>query len=164
MTYVTAVSMKILMVCLGNICRSPMAEGIMREKLKDLYPGSIIDSAGTGGWHAGENPDRRAVKNMNDHGIDISKLVARQFHPKDFENFDLILAMDESNYEDILKISNNEEQNNKVKLILSYMPGQKTLSVPDPWYGGPEGFEHVFHLLNDALDKVILKHFKDAGR
>lgn len=147
------------MVCLGNICRSPMAEGIMRHQLMNMGVNCKIDSAGTGGWHEGENPDRRAIKNMKEHGIDISNLIARQFQKSDFERFDLILAMDESNYADIIKQTHDPVQKSKVKLILSYIEGQRSLSVPDPWYGGEDGFEAVFQLLNHACGEVIKKHF-----
>lgn len=151
--------LRILMVCLGNICRSPMAEGILRHQLKNISVNCVIDSAGTGGWHAGENPDRRAIKNMKEHGIDISKLVARQFKKNDFDQFDLILAMDESNYADIIKQADNQQQKNKVRLILSYLRDQKDLSVPDPWYGDQDGFETVFQLLSNACSEVVKKHF-----
>lgn len=147
------------MVCLGNICRSPMAEGILRHQLMDASINAVIDSAGTGGWHAGENPDRRAIHNMKEHGIDISKLVARQFKKNDFDQFDLILAMDESNYVDILKLATDQQQKNKVRLILSYLEKQKDLSVPDPWYGDQDGFETVFQLLDHACSAVVKKHF-----
>ncbi len=150
---------KILMVCLGNICRSPMAEGIMRYKLEQMGMEVMVDSAGTGGWHSGENPDKRAIKNMKEHGIDISTLVARQFTPADFDRFDLILAMDESNYEDILKQSTDPKKRNKVKLILKYTDRKSDFSVPDPWYGDQDGFETVFHMLDNACEQVIKKHF-----
>lgn len=150
---------KILMVCLGNICRSPMAEGIMRYQLENKGLAATVDSAGTGGWHAGENPDKRAIKNMKLHGIDISRLVARQFTEKDFDDFDLILAMDETNYEDILKQTTDQSKKNKVKLIMKYTDGQFGFSVPDPWYGGEEGFETVYLMLSEACSQVINKHF-----
>ncbi len=148
------------MVCLGNICRSPMAEGIMRHKLKELGNNSQVDSAGTGGWHAGQNPDERAVKTMNQHGLDISNLVARQFKKSDFDRFDLILAMDESNYDDILRLSSHDHHRKKVQLILSYSATTDKNSVPDPWFGGMNGFEHVFQLLDEACEQVIKSHFK----
>jgi len=136
-----------------------MAEGILRHQLTNMDIDATIDSAGTGGWHAGENPDKRAVKNMKEHGIDISKLVARQFRKTDFNEFDLILAMDESNYQDILKLAENQQEKNKVRLILSYLDKPKGLSVPDPWYGDKDGFETVFQLLENACNAVIKKHF-----
>jgi protein-tyrosine phosphatase len=150
---------RILMVCLGNICRSPMAEGIMRKKTTELDLPVRIDSAGTGGWHAGENPDRRAIKAMQQHHIDISKLQARQFQKEDFDKFDLILAMDESNLADILQLASHPEQRDKVKLILKYTDGRSGFSVPDPWYGDQDGFEKVYRLLEKACDQVIKTHF-----
>jgi protein-tyrosine phosphatase len=136
-----------------------MAEGILRHQLLNAGMNVTIDSAGTGGWHAGENPDRRAIQNMKEHGIDISKLVARQFRKTDFDEFDLILAMDESNYRDILRLTDDQSKKNKVRLILSYIDKQKDLSVPDPWYGDQDGFETVFKLLSKACDAVVKKHF-----
>jgi protein-tyrosine phosphatase len=150
---------KILMVCLGNICRSPMAEGILRYQLKEQGYLTHIDSAGTGGWHAGEHPDTRAIQAMNHHGIDISNLVARQFIKNDFDQFDLILAMDTTNYKDIIRLSPDQTSTQKVQLILSYIPGAKDLSVPDPWYGNQDGFEKVYQLLNQACREVIKTHF-----
>ncbi len=150
---------KILMVCLGNICRSPMAEGMMKHQLSQRGLNVMVDSAGTGGWHAGENPDPRAIKTMQQHGIDISKLVARQFKKNDFDQFDLILVMDESNEMDVLKLTNSESHHKKVKLILKYT-STSDLSVPDPWYGGMDGFEKVYHMLYAACDGVIKSHFE----
>jgi protein-tyrosine phosphatase len=151
---------KILMVCLGNICRSPMAEGIMRHKLKEHQINATVDSAGTGDWHAGENPDNRAIKAMKNHQLDISNLVARQFTKNDFHHFDLILAMDESNYANILNLSEEVVHKDKVKLILSYLDPVQELSVPDPWYGDQNGFEKVYQMLNEACEMVIKTHFK----
>jgi protein-tyrosine phosphatase len=150
--------MKILMVCLGNICRSPMAEGVLRHRAHAAGKKYTIDSAGTSSYHIGENTDLRAVKKMEKYGIDISDLKARQFHPKDFEEFDLILAMDENNYKDIIRQASAEEQKQKVKLILDYaFPGQR-MSVPDPYYGGDSGFENVYSMLNRACEKIIETH------
>jgi protein-tyrosine phosphatase len=151
--------LKILMVCLGNICRSPMAEGILRYQLKEQGYSAQIDSAGTGGWHAGEHPDPRAIKAMNHHGINISNLVARQLTKNDLDQFDLILAMDTSNYKDIIRLSPDQQTSQKVKLILSYLPGKHDLSVPDPWYGEQDGFEKVFQMLNQACVEVVKTHF-----
>lgn len=148
------------MVCLGNICRSPMAEGIMRHQLKDQGFTVMVDSAGTGAWHVGENPDQRAIKTMHNHGIDISNLVARQFKEVDFDQFDLILAMDETNLEDILKLVKNSTDHEKVKLILKYLPTIKIFSVPDPWYGNMDGFEVVYQQLDLACKEIIKYHFK----
>lgn len=140
--------MKILVVCLGNICRSPLAEGILQSKLKD---GFIIESAGTGNWHVGKSPDERSVLIARKYGIDISKQRARQFHPDDFEKFDLIFVMDSQNYRDVLKLASNEVQRQKVKLIL------EDADVPDPYFGGDDGFENVFQLLDRATDNFLVQ-------
>ncbi|MDD3771218.1 MAG: low molecular weight protein-tyrosine-phosphatase [Weeksellaceae bacterium] len=137
--------MKILMVCLGNICRSPMAEGILRSKLSDDFE---VDSAGTGNWHAGEAPDFRAITVAKRKGVDISKLKARQFKISDFEKFDVIFAMDKSNYSNIIALAKNQEQKNKVKMLLD-----KDMEVPDPYYGNEKEFEDVFQLLDASLSK-----------
>jgi len=138
--------MKILMVCLGNICRSPLAEGILQSKLND---GFVIESAGTGNWHVGQSPDERSVLIARKYGIDISKQRARQFQQDDFEKFDLIFVMDSSNYETVIKLAENEEQRKKVRLILD------DADVPDPYFGGEEGFENVFQLLDRATDNFL---------
>lgn len=137
------------MVCLGNICRSPLAEGILRSKLKK---NTIIDSAGTGSWHAGENPDQRSIKVAKNHGINISQLKARQIKPTDFDDFDLIFVMDESNYNDVIKLTTSFEQQSKIKKIL------RDSDVPDPYWGSDEDFENVFQLLDIAIDKIIVQH------
>ncbi|MET3731586.1 low molecular weight protein-tyrosine-phosphatase [Moheibacter stercoris] len=141
--------MKILMVCLGNICRSPLAEGIMRHRTDGNW---IVDSAGTGNWHVGNRPDKRSIAIAQKYGIDISTQRARQFSSKDFDQFDLIFAMDSSNYTDILELAKTDEHRSKVKLML----GEG--NVPDPYYGGDDGFEHVFQLLDEAIQDFILQH------
>ena len=140
---------KILMVCLGNICRSPLAEGIMRSKLTSDY---FIDSAGTGGWHTGETPDKRSIQTAKNHGIDISNQKARKFSIADFDSFDLIYVMDKSNYKDVINIAPNEAAKSKVQLILD---GSK--EVPDPYYGTLEDFEQVYYLLNQACEEIARK-------
>ena len=148
--------MKILMVCLGNICRSPLAEGILRHKLEQQGLKHItVDSAGTSNYHIGENPDKRSVKNALSHKIDISKLAGRQFTVKDFDKFDRIYAMDASNYQDIISLARNEIEKQKVQLILNELYPKSNMSVPDPYFGGNEGFENVFQLLDKACDKII---------
>ena len=145
--------MKILMVCLGNICRSPMAEGLLKSKVEGL--GVEVDSAGTGNYHSGENPDARAVKTMRKKGLNISKLVARQFVVSDFDDFDLIYAMDQSNYQNILNLARNEADKTKVQLLVNELYPGSNGEVPDPYFGGPDGFEQVYQLLDEATDKVI---------
>ena len=147
--------MRILMVCLGNICRSPMAEGIMRAKLEKHGLHDItVDSAGTSDYHTGENPDPRATKKARSYKVDISNLKARQFTVQDFDDFDSIYAMDSSNFSDITALARNEKDKEKVKLILNVTNEGKNLSVPDPYFGGDEGFENVFLMLDKACETI----------
>ncbi|MCT4622975.1 MAG: low molecular weight phosphotyrosine protein phosphatase [Schleiferiaceae bacterium] len=148
--------MKVLMVCLGNICRSPLAHGILRAKTKEL--GWEIDSAGTSAFHAGEGPDPRSVAIARRYNVNIRDLESRQFDPIDFENFDLIYAMDQSNYDNILKLAPNDETKQKVKLILNEITPGENNEVPDPYYGGEHGFEIVYQMLNEATDKIVEKY------
>jgi protein-tyrosine phosphatase len=145
---------KILMVCLENICRSPLAEGIMSSKLSNDF---IVDSAGTGGWHAGELPDKRSISTAKNRGLDITSQRARQFKISDFESFDYIYVMDNSNYKDVIALAPNEEAKSKVKLILNEIFPGENVDVPDPYYGGQDGFENVFNMLNEACDVIAGK-------
>lgn len=138
---------KILMVCLGNICRSPLAEGILKSKLP--HTSFFIDSAGTSGFHSGEAPDPRSIEVARKNNIDISQQKSRLFRAYDLEVFDVIFVMDKSNLYDVLRYAQNEEERQKVKLILDY-PNAKVDEVPDPYYGGEDGFDYVFQLLDDA--------------
>lgn len=147
--------MKILMVCLGNICRSPMAQGILEHKVAQNTLSVEVDSAGTANYHVGHPPDNRATKKSMEKDIDISHYRGRQFTASDFENFDLIFAMDESNFSDILSLSKNETESKKVHLILNKIYPDQNMSVPDPYYGSDDGFENVFKLLDEACDKII---------
>ena len=140
--------MKILMVCLGNICRSPLAEGIMQHLAEQNGLDWQIDSAGTGNWHVGEGPDRRSIRAAGNHGIDISKQVCRQFRRSDFSNFDLILVMDKNNYSDVLAMAPDAAVAAKVKLLL----GDK--EVPDPYYKDSQ-FEPVFKLIESGCNDVV---------
>ena len=149
---------KILMVCLGNICRSPMAEGILKHKLKERNINWYVDSAGTAGYHIGEKPDRRAIEILKKHQIDISNLKGRQLSLSDFKTFDSIYVMDQSNYANTLSLANNEEETKKVEMIMNLVSPNQFISVPDPYFGGPEGFEKVFKMLNQACDAIINKH------
>lgn len=142
------------MVCLGNICRSPLAEGILRSKLSNNY---TVDSAGTGGWHAGELPDNRSMEIAQKHGLDISNQRARKFTINDFDAFDLIYAMDKSNYDNIIQLAPNEQSKKKVHLILNELYPNENKDVPDPYYGGLNGFEKVYNMLNDACDVIVKK-------
>lgn len=146
---------KVLMVCLGNICRSPLAEGILKAKAEKYKLAVHVDSAGTSNYHIGEHPDKRAIKNAKSHLIDISKLKARQFTVVDFDNFDHIFAMDSANYTDIIALARNEEDKKKVELILNRLHPDLNKAVPDPYFGGDEGFETVFLLLDKACEIIV---------
>jgi len=137
------------MVCLGNICRSPLAEGILRTKLTTDF---FVDSAGTGGWHAGQSPDERSIATARNYGIDISNQKARKFTVSDFDTFDHIFVMDQSNFKDVLNLAPDDVAKSKVALILG--PSKE---VPDPYYGGQDGFEKVYHLLDQACEEIAIK-------
>lgn len=147
-------SVKILMVCLGNICRSPLAEGILRSKLSEKF---IVDSAGTGGWHAGELPDKRSISIARLKGLDISNQRARQFKVSDFTTFDHIFVMDNTNYKEVIALAPNEATKSKVKLILNEIFPNDNIDVPDPYYGGIDGFENVYNMLDQACDEIARK-------
>lgn len=147
--------MKILMVCLGNICRSPLAEGIMRSKLPEDF---IVDSAGTIDMHQGSNPDKRSVKTAAKYGIDISKQCSRPITTEDLNQFDKIYCMDLSNLKNVISLAQNEEQRSKISLLmeaadLNYASGE----VPDPYWDGIDGFEKVYHQLDEACEKIAEK-------
>ncbi|MFM8361499.1 MAG: low molecular weight protein-tyrosine-phosphatase [Haliscomenobacter sp.] len=148
--------MHILMVCLGNICRSPLAEGILKEKARAAGLDWHVDSAGTGGWHSGEQPDRRSIAVARKYGVDISGQRARQFHPRDFQRFDLIFAMDESNLRDLRRLAPTPDDAARVRLLLEYAHGSPA-EVPDPYYHDDTAFEEVFHLLDAACGEIMGK-------
>ena len=131
--------MKVLMICLGNICRSPLAQGILEHKVKESNLDWQIDSAGTGGGHAGLHPDNRSLEIAKKYGIDISAQEARKIQPGDLQKFDLIYCMDSRNYADVLEMCHTLEEEAKVKMIMNEVEAKKNMSVPDPYYGGPEG-------------------------
>jgi protein-tyrosine phosphatase len=141
-------NMKILMVCLGNICRSPLAEGVMQHLAKENGLDWQVDSAGTGDWHIGEGPDRRSTCTAKNHGIDISGQVCRLFKVSDFDDFDRIFVMDKNNLKDILAFARNDEDRKKVKLLL----GDKI--VPDPYYQDDQ-FEPVFKMIEERCKEII---------
>lgn len=145
---------KVLMVCLGNICRSPLAEGILQSKVDD--ESVLVDSAGTGGYHVGSAPDERSIAVAKKYDLDISQQKCRKFTKEDFDEFDIIYVMDRSNYSNVIDLANNESQKNKVKLILEEL-GCHGKEVPDPYYGGINGFEHVYQLLDGVCDKIAEK-------
>jgi protein-tyrosine phosphatase len=142
---------KVLFVCMGNICRSPTAEGVFLKLLTDMGTRDRfhVDSAGTHAYHVGEQPDARAQQTARKRGIDLSFIRARKVAISDFEEFDHILAMDSDNY-DILVEACPSTHKNKVKLFLDFAPQRAERDVPDPYYGGQNGFEHVFDLVEDA--------------
>ena len=146
---------KVLMVCLGNICRSPLAEGILTSKVDSNKV--EVSSAGTGGWHVGELPDPRSIDVAQKFGIDITNQRGKQFSTYDFEVYDYIFVMDKGNYRDVIKLATSPSEENKVQLILEETyPGEKR-DVPDPYYGGDQGFENVYHMLDIACDKIAAR-------
>jgi protein-tyrosine phosphatase len=140
--------MKILMVCLGNICRSPLAEGIMKQQVKEAGLDWEVDSAGTGNWHVGQGPDKRSTREARNNGIDISKQICRQFKVKDFDDFDLILVMDKNNFADVSALARNKQDQEKIKLFLGDQ------DVPDPYFNDAH-FEPVFKLIEAGCKDVI---------
>ncbi|MDR2235193.1 MAG: low molecular weight phosphotyrosine protein phosphatase [Chryseobacterium sp.] len=149
--------MNILMVCLGNICRSPLAEGIMKAKVP---AGFKVDSAGTISLHEGEHPDKRAVKTAAGHGIDISKQRSRPITKADFDVFDKIYCMDIDVLEDVISKAGNEEQRQKASLFLEALGDHKNAEVPDPYWGGMDDFENVFRLLDKGCDAIVKQIMK----
>lgn len=143
---------RILMVCLGNICRSPLAEGILKSKID---PEKVfVDSAGTGHWHVGDLPDPRSIDIAKKYRLDITDQRGRQFTERDFDNFDLIYVMDNSNKENVLAMAQNEDHRRKVKLILDEIFPGENVDVPDPYFGGGVGFENVFKMLDEACEII----------
>lgn len=153
-------SIKILMVCLGNICRSPLAEGILASKLSKKK--FTVDSAGTGSWHIGHSPDERSISTAKRNGLNISNQKGRQFTTTDFDTFDYIYVMDKSNFEDVIHLAKTSEQKKKVDLILNELFPNENVDVPDPYYGSPDGFDPVYKMLDEACEiiakKLIEKH------
>ena len=148
-------SIKILMVCLGNICRSPLAEGILASKLpKNKFK---VDSAGTGSWHIGNAPDERSIITAKKNGILISNQKCRQITTNDFDFFDYIYVMDNNNYNDVLELSKNQEHRKKVQLILNELFPNENVDVPDPYYGVQNGFDSVYQMLDEACDIIAKK-------
>ncbi|CAM1333487.1 low molecular weight protein-tyrosine-phosphatase [Tenacibaculum aestuariivivum] len=146
---------KILMVCLGNICRSPLAEGILQSKLNTEF--FKVDSAGTAGYHVGELPDVRSIAVAKKYGIDITNQQSRKFKKSDFKEFDIIFAMDQSNYTNIISIADTEKDIQKVKMILNELHPTANNSVPDPYHGGREGFENIYVMLDEVCEIIASK-------
>lgn len=143
---------RILMVCLGNICRSPLAEGILKSKVDSSK--LFVDSAGTGHWHVGDAPDKRSIAVGKKYRVDISHQRGRQFTANDFEDFDIIYVMDNSNKENVLALAENDNHREKVKLILDEIFPGENVDVPDPYFGGNSGFENVFKILDEACEQI----------
>jgi protein-tyrosine phosphatase len=143
------------MVCLGNICRSPLADGILRNKVSHKQLPWFVDSAGTAAYHIGNPPDLRMIQTAKANGIDISGLRARQFTSQDFEDFDRIYVMDQSNYKNVLALANSNADRQKVSLFLDHLYPNKQLEVPDPYYGNQSDFDAVFTLVNEATEALI---------
>lgn len=143
---------KVLMVCLGNICRSPLAQGILESKVNpdEIY----VDSAGTAGYHVGNRPDTRSIKVAQKNGLDISHQTCRRFTVNDFNKFDFIYAMDFSNYQNILDLARTDADRNKVQMILNEIYPNSNRSVPDPYYGGESGFDDVYEMLEAACEVI----------
>lgn len=143
------------MVCLGNICRSPLAEGILKSKVD---PEKVfVDSAGTGNYHIGEAPDERSILIAQEKKLDIATQKCRQFKASDFDEFDYIYVMDMSNYNDVNALARNEDDKKKVSLILNEIFPGENVEVPDPYYGGNEGFSEVYEMLDKACDLIAKK-------
>ena len=153
-------SVKILMVCLGNICRSPLAEGILASKLpKGKF---TVDSAGTGSWHIGRQPDERSIAVAKKNKINISTQKGRQFSVADFDAFDYIYVLDSSNYNDVVELAKTQDHRDKVQMILNDLFPNENVDVPDPYFGLPNGFEIVYNMLDEVCEviskKLIEKH------
>ena len=142
------------MVCLGNICRSPLAEGILKSKSKNLE----VDSAGTAGYHIGKQPDIRSIDIAKKHDINLTNQRARQFSTRDFDDFDKIYVMDNDNYSKIISLARSQEDRDKVDLILNEIYPKEYKSVPDPYYGGDEGFQNIYNLLEVSCEVIAKKY------
>jgi len=145
---------RVLMVCLGNICRSPLAEGILKSKINS--ESIFIDSAGTSGYHIGNKPDHRSIAVASKHGIDITNQRCRKFETKDFTEFDMIYVMDKSNFSNVIAKATNTRDSKKVKLLLDEIDLDIN-EVPDPYYDNENGFESVFHLIDKACAAIAAK-------
>ncbi len=148
------------MVCLGNICRSPLAEGILKDKICKNDIDAKVDSAGTAAYHVGEGADKRSVMVAKKNGVDISQHSARKFTTGDFKTYDLIYAMDSENYQNIMAMARTEDEKAKVKLLMNEALPNENISVPDPYYGGDRGFENVYQMIDKACDRIIEERLK----
>ncbi len=149
------------MVCLGNICRSPLAEGIMKHKIEQAGLDWQVESRGTGSWHVGNLPDKRSIVVARLHGLDITDQRSQQLEKADLQNFDLIYAMDTSNYRNTVAMANNETESSKVKMILNESEPGMNKSVPDPYYD-EDGFEQVYQMLDKACELALKRLINKA--
>ncbi len=145
------------MVCLGNICRSPIADGLLRKKVKENNLNIFVDSAGTAAYHIGKTPDKRMCETARKNGTNIDNLSARQFSTQDFDDFDIIYAMDESNRQNIVSLARNNFDRKKVRLILDELVSESNLSVPDPYYGTLADFNEVYELVDKVTSVIVTK-------
>ncbi|MFQ5568565.1 MAG: low molecular weight protein-tyrosine-phosphatase [Rhodothermales bacterium] len=162
-----------MFVCLGNICRSPLAHGVFRDLVSKaaLTHRFEIASSGTGAWHVGESPDARMQQTARHHGISLGDLRAQQFQPADLDAFDHIFVMDKHNLHDVLYLDRDDRHGHKVRLFREFDPEPGDYQVPDPYYGGPQGFDHVFaivertarHLLHQLVQESDLAGGKEDG-
>lgn len=148
---------RILMVCLGNICRSPLAAGILAHKMQAAGIAAQVHSAGTADYHVGEPADRRSIETARKHNIDITSHIGRQLKATDFDSYDTIYAMDRDNYRNILAKTRNDKDKAKVKMLMNEVLPHENIEIPDPYYGGAEGFENVYRMINMASDEIIDK-------
>lgn len=149
--------MKVLFVCLGNICRSPLAKGIMREKIRKKGLEAEVDSAGFEAFHIGDRADPRAIQIAARHDLDITDHIARKFRIGDFDRYDRIYVMDSFNYSDVTSVARNGDDRKKVDYIMNLAHPGKNMPVPDPYYGGKHGFENVYQLLDRACEQLALE-------
>lgn len=162
-TYSTFAPMKVLMVCLGNICRSSMAEGILRDKIKKTGVEMEVESASTSNYHIGDPPDQRAIEVMKRKGHDISDLRGRQFQVADFDRFDCIYTMDKENYKDVMAVARNEADKSKVNLLMNVTHPGENMVVTDPYFGDEEGFEKVYDQLDTVTDALITEARRESS-
>lgn len=144
-----------MMVCLGNICRSPLAEGILKQKVNQQGLDIQVASSGTAAYHVGESADERMIATAHRHGVDLSGHHGSQFKAKDFDEYDKIFVMDSSNYRNVIRLARSENDRAKVNLIMDVLDPATGYDVPDPYYSGDDGFELVYNMLNQACDKIV---------
>ena len=151
----------VLFVCLGNICRSPLGDGILRRKIQERRLAVKVDSAGTANYHVGAAPDSRMIATAKKYGTDIAFLRARQFSALDFQDFDLIYVMDQSNYGNVMRLAANDEHRRKVILALDELFPGEGQEVPDPYYGTQKDFDHVYELMDKVTDRILELRIKN---